>query len=629
MVVLPLAEIVVRPLVAGGIPGSIPFVQHFTLWVGFLGAALAARDGKLIALATASFIPEGRVRGATQVFAAGVGAAVSMMLAAGAFDLMLLDREDGTVIAAGVPVWVAQLVLPVSFAAIAGRLVWRASPAWAGRAAAALGIVVGLWFGLSEGLLAEAPRWPLIALVLAAAVLGAPVFTVLGGAAVLLYLTDGDVPTLVAIETYALAVQPHLPAIPLFTLAGFILAQGKASERLLRVFRAAVGWIPGGTAIVCVLLCAFFTVFTGGSGVTILALGGLLFPALLKDGYRDRFSLGLLTASGSLGLLFPPAMPLILYAIVAQVAPDDLFVAGILPGLLLVGLTAAWGMREGIATGAGRRSFGWPELRAALWSAKWELTIPFVVLGVLFSGYATLVETAAFTALYAAVVQGLIHRDFPLGRGLHQAFSECVVLVGGVLFSGYATLVETAAFTALYAAVVQGLIHRDFPLGRGLHQAFSECVVLVGGVLIILGVAVGFTAWLNDADVPYLIVEWADEHVGSRLVFLLGLNLFLLVVGCLMDIFSAIFVVVPLVVPVAEQFDVDLLHLGIIFIANLELGFLTPPVGLNLFLASYRFDRPLLEVYRASLPLLAILGLGVLIITYVPWLTLGLVEWLR
>ena len=514
------------------------------------------------------------------MFAAGVGAAVSMMLAAGAWDLMMLDREDGTIIAAGVPVWVAQLVLPVSFTVIAARLAWRVSPAWAGRAAAGLGIVVGLWLGLAEGILADLPRWPLISLVLAAAVLGAPIFTVLGGAAVLLYLGDGDLPVLVTIETYSLAVQPHLPAIPLFTLAGFILAQGRASERLLRVFRAGVGWIPGGTAIVCVLLCAFFTVFTGGSGVTILALGGLLFPALLKDGYRDRFSLGLLTASGSLGLLFPPAMPLILYAIVAQVSPNDLFVAGILPGLLLVGLTAAWGMREGVVTGAGRHDFAWPELRAALWTAKWELTIPFAVLGVLFSGFATLVETAAFTALYAAVVQGLDPPRLPAGpRALHG-----VQRVRGAR-------------------------------GRGARSSS--------------GVAVGFTAYLNDAEVPYLIVEWADEHVGSRLVFLLGLNLFLLLVGCLMDIFSAIFVVVPLVVPVAEQFDVDLLHLGIIFIANLELGFLTPPVGLNLFLASSRFDRPLLEVYRASLPLLLILGVGVLIITYVPWLTLGLVEWLR
>ena len=578
MVLLPLAEIVVRPMVSGGIPGSISFVQHLTLWVGFLGAALAAREGKLIALATATFIPEGRTRRATVVFAALIGSTVSTILATAAYQLVLFGQEDGTLIAAGVPVWIAQLVLPVSFVIIALRLVWRASPVLGGRAIAALGILVGLWLGRTDGILEAAPVWPFMSLVLVAAVLGAPIFTILGGAAVLLYMGDGDLPVIVAIETYGLTIQPHLPAIPLFTLGGFILAQGHASERLLRVFRAVVGWIPGGTAVVCVVLCAFFTVFTGGSGVTILALGGLLFPALLRDGYRERFSLGLLTASGSLGLLFPPAMPLILYAIVAQVAPDDLFVAGIIPGILLVVLVAAWGVREGRITGAGRHAFGWGECRLALWEAKWELSIPFVVLG--------------------------------------------------VLFSGFATLVETAAFTAFYAAVTQGLIHRDFPLGRGLHQAFSECVVLVGGVLIILGVAVGFTAYLVDAEVPFRLVEWANEHIGSRLVFLIGLNMFLLLVGCLMDIFSAIFVVVPLVVPVAEQFGIDPVHLGIIFIANLELGFLTPPVGLNLFLASYRFDRPLLEVYRASVPLLVILGFGVLVITYVPWLTLGLLDWL-
>ena len=578
MVLLPLAEIVVRPVLSGGIPGSIPFVQHLTLWVGCLGAALAAREGKLIALATASFIPAGRARQATEVFAAFVGATVSTILATAGYELVLFDKADGTLIAAGVPVWIAQLVLPISFAVIACRLAWRASPLWAGRALAAIGILVGYWLGRTDGILEAAPIWPLITLVLVAAVLGAPIFTILGGAAVVLYMGDGDLPVIVAIETYGLTIQPHLPAIPLFTLAGFILAQGEASERLLRVFRSAVGWIPGGTAVVCVVLCAFFTVFTGGSGVTILALGGLLLPALLRDGYRERFSLGLLTSSGSLGLLFPPAMPLILYAIVAQVAPDDLFVAGLLPGGLALVLTAAWGVREGLVTGAGRHPFGWPECRAALWKGKWELSIPFVVVG--------------------------------------------------VLFSGFATLVETAAFTALYAAIIQGVIHRDFPLGRGLHQAFSECVVLVGGVLVILSVAVGFTAYLVDAEVPLLLVEWADAHIGSRLAFLLGLNLVLLLVGCLMDIFSATFVVVPLIVPVAQQFGVDPLHLGIIFIANLELGFLTPPVGLNLFLASYRFNRPLLEIYRASMPLLVIRGVGVLLITYVPWLSLGLLAWL-
>ena len=577
MVLLPLAEIVVRPVITGGIPGSIPFVQHLTLCVGFLGAALAAREGKLIALATTSFIPAGNLRQAAGVFTAFVGSVVSIILATGAYDLMLFEMEDGSIIASGVPVWIAVLVLAVSFTAIALRLVWRATPSWGGRALASIGILVGLWLGSTEGILETVPVWPLVLLVLVAAVLGAPIFTILGGAAVLLYMGDGDLPVVVAIRTYDLSIQSHLPAIPLFTLAGFILAEGNASERLLRAFRAGVGWIPGGTAIVCVVLCAFFTVFTGGSGVTILALGGLLFPALLRDGYRDRFSLGLLTASGSLGLLFAPAMPLILYAIVAQVAPDDLFVAGVIPGILLVGLVVAWGVREGVVTGAGRHAFMWPELRAALWEAKWELSIPFVVLGVLFGGFATLVETAAFTALYCTIIQGVIHRDFTLG---------------------------------------------------GLHRAFGECVVLVGAVLVILGVAVGFTAYLGDADVPFRVVEWADAHVGSRLMFLLGLNVFLILVGCVMDIFSATVVVVPLIVPVALQFGIHPLHLGIIFIANLELGYLTPPVGLNLFMASYRFDRPLLEVYRASVPLLVILGFGVLVITYVPWLTLGLLEWL-
>ena len=328
--------------------------------------------------------------------------------------------------------------------------------------------------------------------------------------------------------------------------------------------------------MVCAVVCAFFTIFTGGSGVTILALGGLLLPALLNDGYRDRFSVGLLTASGSLGLLLPPAMPLILYAIVAQTAPENLFIGGILPGLLLIGLVAAWGMREGMLTGAGRHRFAAGEAVSALWEAKWELLLPFVVLG--------------------------------------------------ALLSGRATLVETSALTALYAVVVTGLIHRDFRLGPGLGTAFRECVVLIGGVLIILAVAKGFTAYMVDVDIPFRLLEWTQARIESPLLFLLALNVFLLLVGCVMDIFSAIVVVVPLISEIGAAYGIDPVHLGIIFIANLELGYLTPPVGLNLFLASYRFDRPLLAVYRASVPLLIILGIGVLVITYVPWLTLGLLE---
>ena len=346
----------------------------------------------------------------------------------------------------------------------------------------------------------------------------------------------------------------------------------------MRVFKAAFGWLPGGTAVVCAALSAFFTVFTGGSGVTILALGGLLLPALLKDGYRERFSLGLLTASGSLGLLLPPALPLILYGIVAEVPIENLFIGGILPGILLVAMVAAWGVREGLRVGTGRTSFDPRELGAALWHAKWEVALPVIVLV--------------------------------------------------VIFGGYATLVESAALAALYAFVSQTFINRDLSLSHDFRRVFTECVITIGGVIVILGVAVGFTSYLIDADVPARLLEWTQSHIESRAVFLLGLNLFLLVVGCLMDIYSATFVVVPLIVPLGNAFGVNPIHLGIIFIANLELGYLTPPVGLNLFLSSYRFKKPLLEVTRASLPMLGILGIGVLLITYVPWLTTALLGWM-
>ncbi len=575
MMVLPLAEIAIRPFIAGGIPGSIPFVEHLTLWVGFLGAALAARHDKLIALATATFIPEGFVRTAARTFSAAVGAMVSALLGWSALDVVAIEMEVGGEIALGIPSWIFQLVLPASFGLIGWRLAWRAG-GWGPRAVAALGLLAGVWLAQSWELFDGIAGWPWVALLLLAALAGAPIFSVLGGAAALLYMVDAFDPAAVPLFAYDLATEPILPSIPLFTLTGFILAQGNSSERLLRVFRAVTGWIPGGTAVVCALVCAFFTIFTGGSGVTILALGGLLLPALLKDGYGDRFSIGLLTASGSLGLLLPPAMPLILYAIVAQMAPENLFIGGLLPGLLLIGLVAAWGMRQGMVTGAGRQAFAWSDARAALWSAKWELLLPLVVLG--------------------------------------------------ALFSGRATLVETSALTALYAVIVTGVVHRDFTLTQGLRQAFGECVVLIGGVLIILAVAKGFTAYMVDVDIPFRLLKWTQAHIESPLLFLLALNVFLLLVGCVMDIFSAIVVIVPLISEIGAAYEIDPVHLGIIFIANLELGYLTPPVGLNLFLASYRFERPLLDVYRASVPFLIILGIGVLVITYVPWLTVGLLE---
>ena len=604
MVLLPLAEIVVRQT-GTGIPGALPFEQHLTLWIAFLGAGLAAREGRLLALATGNFLPAGRFRSPAAVLTGAVSAMVTTLLGLASLELVQIEREGGIEMAAGVPVWVGQAVMPVGFAILALRLAWKSSELWAGRALAALGIVLGLWIGANAEAFADRTAAPWLVLILASTLLGGPIFAALGGAAAFLFLSDFVPLAAIPAESYRLAVSPTLAAIPLFTLTGFLLAEGGASERLLRVFRALFGWAPGSTAVVCAVVCAFFTVFTGGSGVTILALGGVLFAALSADGYRERFSLGLLTSSGSLGLLLPPALPLILFGIVAEVPIEDLFIGGLIPGLLLIALIAAWGVREGLRAGAGAggTSVSGKEEGSAIGAGQWERLPP---------------------VLRRLLPPGVIEMVRAVWAGKWELLLPVVILVA--FFSGYATLVETAALAALYAFVVQCLVHRDVKLGKPLLAVFRQCTVLVGGVLIILVVAMGLTSWLVDAQAAQGLLELVQNNIESKLVFLLVLNVFLLLVGCLMDIFSATVVVVPLIIPLGLAFGVDPVHLGIIFVANLELGYLTPPVGLNLFLASYRFERPLLKIYRAAVPALVILGVGVLLITYVPVLTLGLLE---
>ena len=580
VMLLPLSEIVARTVFGTGLPGSGPFAQSLTLWVGMLGAAIAAREGKLLTLATGEFLPKGWFADVSHVVAAAVGAAISTILALGGIALVQSNRAAGDIIAVGIPVWIADLAFPFAFALIAARLVWRASPAWKGRALAALGILAGLWIGTQHNLLEGQSAWPWVAAIVFAGLVGMPIFALLGGIALFMFLVDGSRPIVMLIKAHEeLTTSAGLAAIPLFTLAGFLFAEGKSSERLLRALRALFGWAPGGTAVAAAALCAFFTLFTGGSGVTILALGGLLLPGLLKEGYRERFSIGLLTASGSLGLLFPLSLPLMLYGIVAQdIAIEDLFIGGLLPGLLMLGLLAAVGMREGIRSKANRVPFRASEAMASLWEAKWELMLPIVV-------------------LY-------------------------------VIMAGYAVPVECAPVAALYAIIVQRYIHRDLPSWRDVIRVMSDCIALVGGVLVILSLAVGLTNYLINAQVPSALIDWTQTHIESKWVFLLVLNVFLLLVGCVMDIFSAIVVVVPLIIPLAQVFGINPVHLGVIFVANLELGFLHPPVGLNLLLASYRFKKPVLEVTWATLPFLGILAAGVLLITYVPWLTLGLLQWL-
>ena len=580
IMILPLAEIFSRRFFGAAIPGSGSVAAVLTLWLGMLGGAIAARDGKLLTLATGEFLPKGVIGDIAHIVAATVGALISTVLALGGSALVRSDRMAGSEVTAGLPTWVADLALPIGFALIALRLVWRASPRWQGRAIASIGIIAGIALNYHRAMLENQSALPWFILVIVAGIVGAPIFTLLGGFALFASLTGGNPPVVLPMMAYQeLTTSTGIAAIPLFTLAGFLLAEGRSSERLLRVFRAWVGWAPGGTAVAAATLCAFFTLFTGGSGVTILVLGGLLLPALTSDRYRERFSIGLLTASGSLGLLFPLSLPLMLYGIVSQKASiEDLFIGGLLPGFLMLGLLATLGVREGLVTHAERRPFRWSEALAASWEAKWELFLPVFVVG---------------------------------------------AFVGGV-----ATLVESAPLAALYTLIVQRYIHRDLPTWKDVLRVAADCVALVGGVLLILAVAAGLTDYLVYAEIPTRLVAWTQAHIHSRLVFLLGLNVFLLLVGTLMDIFSAIVVVVPLILPIAEIYGINYVHLGIIFVANLELGFLHPPLGLNLLLASVRFKKPVLEVTWATLPMLGILAVGVLLITYVPWLTLGILHWM-
>ena len=403
------------------------------------------------------------------------------------------------------------------------------------------------------------------------AVAGLPFYLVLGGLALFGFSAQSINPAVFFAELLRLTENPALVAVPLFILAGYILAESRASERLGQLARALLGWLPGGLAVATLLVMALFTAFSGASGVTIVAMGGMMLPTLLKGGYDERFSLGLITASGSLGLLFPPSLALILYGVVSGVSISQLFVAGVLPGLILVAALGIFAIqharRLGTTTVSGR-----PPLLPALRAALWETLLPLVVVGGIYAGLFTAPEAATVTLIYVALVECFITRD------LH-------------------------------------------PL-RDLPRILKQSSLLVGGILVILGSAMALTNFLVYADVPTAVLNWLQSAVSSRVTFLLLLNLFLLVIGSIIEIFSALVVVVPLIVPLAQHYDVHPLHLGIIFLMNLEIGYCTPPVGLNLFLASFRFQKPIVPIYRAVLPFLILQLIILALITYLPALTL-------
>jgi tripartite ATP-independent transporter DctM subunit len=597
LVLVPTVELLGRRFLGTGIPAAADYVRHLTLWIGFVGAMAATRDGRHLTLAgDQHWIPE-RIRAGAVFLQAFVSATVAGGLFVAALQLVLSEAPplpapvraalpafvaerlfsseglaggSGTQIGGWLPVWGAESVMAAGFLVMAARFALRAPLRLHGR----LGLLAAVPAAVT---LAAAPEalggwvWAAGALLLIAGVLGAPIFVLLGGASLLLFRAGGVTIAAIPAETYRIVASPIFPTIPLFTIVGVLLSEGGTSRRLVRLFKAFFGPVPGGAAVAATLLCTFFTTFTGASGVTILALGCLLLPVLRESGFPERFSEGLLTASGSMGLLLPPSLVVILYGVVAHVPIDKLFAACALPGLLMlfpVLLACVW---QGHRSRDAHPSFRWREAGAALWEAKGEALLPVAALVLIFGGFCTLVEAAAILAVLALGVS---------------------------------------------------LAHRDLRPAR-LLSVFARGGTLVGSVLIILGVAMGLTSWLVDAEVPMRASAWVADHLHSRWLFLLALNGALIVVGCLMDIYSALVVVVPLILPMAAAFGVDPLHLGAIFLANLQLGYLTPPVGMNLFLASLTFGRPFGAVTRSALPFLLLLAAVVLVITYVPWLTTG------
>ena len=607
--------------------GSV-YVQNGTLWIGFLGAILAAAGGKHLGLSTTNFMSRGRLRDVCEAFTTAITVLVSFVLTYASARMVAVDRSSGDsdLMPGGFAKWTVEVIMPVGFAALAARVVWRATdpvaryggPHGSASSSAHLPVLnmkplqrrlrwglvalvvalagLSLYLGFSydrseriQGLIGHLDHWHgtvrtvgLFALSVAF-LLGAPVFIVMAGVAMTLFFASDSPVASLPTETFRLVANPSLPAIPLLTFAGYVLASGKSSQRLVRAYKSMFGWMPGGMALMVVFVCGLFTTFTGASGVTILALGGLVYPMLLKDGYPSGFSLGLVTAAGSLGLLFPPSLPVILYAVaasapgsVAPVGVEQLYIGGLIPGMVLLLLVSLYGIHQGIKAKAPRQAFARAELASALWLAKWDLLLPVVV-----------------------------------------------VLAFG---SGVATIVEAAAIGAAYSLAVELLIFRNIHPLRALPGIFAHAAALVGAVVMLLGVAMGLTNYLVVAEIPTHLVDWVQIHIHSQAVFLLVLNVMLLILGSVLEIYSAIVVLVPLVAPLGVAFNVHPVHLGVIFLANLELGFLCPPMGLNLFLSATRFQKPLPLLYRKALPFLFIMSVGVLFITYVEVATMGLLR---
>ncbi|HOW84532.1 MAG TPA: TRAP transporter large permease subunit [Candidatus Aminicenantes bacterium] len=594
LAVLLIAEAAARKVFNTGIRNSGVYIEHLVLVAAFAAAAVASREKRHLALASGMFLPE-RTRRIADTVTAALAAALTLTF--GLCSLSFARNAFAATERVGfLPKRLVVLVMAAGFLAMSARFVAgigrRRARAVAAAGAAALGLFLGfeplvglLTAGGAKAMpglaaaaaflkpLAAGAAGPLIAVLVVAAFFGLPIFAVLGGIGVLLFVRGGLPLEIVPNQAYGVLTGGAIPAIPLFAAVGFFLSESRAGERMVRFFQAAFGWFPGGLTVMAVIVCAFFTTFTGASGVTILALGGLLGVILEKAGYPKRFTVGLLTASGSIGLLLPPSLPVIIYGVTAQASIRDMFVGGLLPGAFLVVSVIAVGIVYSWKHGLPRHPLRVREALTALRGSFWELLLPFLVFGLYFGGLASLQESAAIALLYVWIVETFIKKDLRV---------------------------------------------RDLP------RILLKAAPIIGGVLIIMALANGLSYYIIDAQIPQRLSDKVAATISSPVVFLLLLNLALLVVGCFMDIYSAILVVVPLIIPLGILFRIHPVHLGIIFLANLELGYLTPPVGLNLYLACYRFEEPIGRVYRDVLVFLAIELAAVLLITYVPFLTTAL-----
>ena len=593
---LPIAEIITRLVFKAGIPDASEFVQNFVLLVGFLGGMLAAREGQHLSVAAYSLIRSESVRRVMASISTGLTITFTTALAITSVEWLLTAFGGGSAVGI-VPVQVFASVIPIAFLVMLVRFVLSVPKTRLAPVVITVSILIGLVLAigsatnLAYSLVLEIPDFifalenfwyslmgvistPLLLLLVASAFVGTPLFIVLTGAAYLLFAGGPGIDAVVPNEGYTMLTSASIPAIPMFTFVGYVLSESKAGERLFNLSRSVIGWMPGGMVVASIVVSVFFATFTGASGVVILALGGLLYIILHKKGnHSEKFTIGLLTGVGDLGLLFPPSLVLILYATTTRTSVLDMFLGGLLPGLLTVLVFCIVGIVVSVRRGEQRHKFVLREALKAFGESIWEILLPVIII----AGY----------------------------------------------FSGLTTLVETGAVAVLYVVIVEMFIRRELKFAD-LMRAGVKSAIIMGGVLVILAGARALSYYIIDSRLPFILIDWVEANIGSKLVFLLLLNLALLVTGMFMDIYSAVLVVVPLIVPLGAVFGIDPVHLGIIFVSNMALGFITPPVGLELFLASYRFGQPMTKIYRYVAPFFLLQLGAVLLITYVPWFSTAL-----